>query len=282
MIEYPDTILDNQKNRVVWYHHNAHSPWPVAMKLQGLQSLMEGATDPLLDRTFGGAIVGEGMVGDGAAAIKSSQPREKHLIAVHVLTAHPAKPEQWLSALEANIQRFGSTDVETARAAHRQWWRDFWDRSWIRLSGAKDAVPTAGGYALHRYLTVCGGRGNAWCKFNGSIFTLPWENHGPDYRRWGGAEWFQNARLLYWPTIAAGDYDVTVPFYRTYLANLPLAKQRTKIYFGHEGPTSRRLSTSGERTPIPIMAGIGQRIPSGTATTHTSAITGRAAWNCRP
>ena len=148
---------------------------------------------------------------------------------------HPAKPNQWQATLEANIDRFRLADIESLRSAHRRWWRCFWDRSWIRISGAKDAEPTARGYVLQRYLTVCGGRGNAGCKFNGSIFTLPWENKGPDYRRWGGAQWFQNARLLYWPTIASGDYDVTATFYRTYLAALPLAKQRTRIYFGHDG-----------------------------------------------
>jgi hypothetical protein len=235
MIEYPDTILDNQKDRVAWYHHNAHSAWPATMKLQGLESVMRGATDPLLDRTFGGAMLGEGMVSDGPTTIKSSQSREKHRFIVHVLTAHPAKPNQWQAALEANIDRFRLADIESLRSAHRRWWRCFWDRSWIRISGTKDAMPTARGYVLQRYLTVCGGRGNAWCKYNGSIFTLPWENKGPDYRRWGGAQWFQNARLLYWPTIAAGDYDVTAAFYRTYLAALPLAKQRTRIYFGYDG-----------------------------------------------
>jgi len=233
-IQYPDTILDNQKDRVVWYHHNAHSVWPATMKLQGLESAMQGAVDPLLERTFGGAIVGEGMVSYGAAAIKSAQPRDKQAIAVHVLSQHPAKPEQWLAALEANIARLAAVNLETAREAHRQWWRGFWNRSWIRLSGPSDAQPTTRGYVLQRYLTACGGRGNPWIKFNGSIFTLPYERD-PDYRRWAGANWFQNFRLVYWPMIASGDYDVLQPMFRTYLAALPLAKQRTRIYYGHEG-----------------------------------------------
>jgi hypothetical protein len=233
-IQYPDTILDGQKDRVVWYHHNAHSAWPATMKLQGLATLMARAVDPLLDRTFGAAIVGEGMASDGATALKSTRPRQRQTIAVFVLTQHPARPPQWLAALDANIARLAEIDLETARQAHRRWWRDFWNRSWIRLDGPPDAQPTTRGYALQRYLMVCGGRGDPWVKFNGSIFTLPYEQD-PDFRRWGGANWFQNFRLLYWPMIASGDFDVMQPLFRTYRAALPLAQQRTRNYYGHDG-----------------------------------------------
>ena len=91
------------------------------------------------------------------------------------------------------------------------------------------------GYLLQRYLMACGARGPGWVKFNGSIFTLPWEKADPDYRRWGPAQWFQNGRLAYWPLLGSGDYEMLVPFYRTYLAALPLALARTRLYYGHDG-----------------------------------------------
>jgi len=465
-IQYPDVILDNQKDRVVWYHHNAKSVWPITMQLQGLEACMKGATDPLLARTFGGMIAGEGMVAENSTTLKSARPREKHRISIYVLTQHPATPQEWLKDLESAATRTGGVDPEQARAAHAKWWDEFWNRSWVRVSGPVDGLPSAApspraggvtatrlplrigadshgatrflgkiarvrvwsaalpaeklaalaaqgrnrpaakdpalvgewapgemaggavanlaadglaakavgdlkvveadgakalefggkgyleiphddrlnlaggltleawiapekidaagariidktpvgtsegylldtwpgnslrlivrtgtirhdarlapgrwvhvaatfdpktgeevlyvdgkaagwqsdggpsgpgnvstlamsrGYALQRYLAACGGRGNMWIKFNGSIFTLPYEKQDPDYRRWGGAQWFQNARLPYWPCIGAGDDDVTAPFYRHYTQNLTMARERTRIYYGHEG-----------------------------------------------
>ena len=99
-IQYPDVVLNQDKGRITWYHHNSHSAWPITMKLQGLESTMAGAVDPLLDRTFGGAITGDPPVN-----ANWRPPRQKHLVSVHVLTRHPATPAQWLQALEAQMRR---------------------------------------------------------------------------------------------------------------------------------------------------------------------------------
>ena len=56
-----------------------------------------------------------------------------------------------------------------------------------------------------------------------------------DYRRWGGGYWFQNTRLLYWPMLASGDYDLMQPFFNMYFNSLPLARERTKLYYNHPG-----------------------------------------------
>ncbi|NSW92950.1 MAG: hypothetical protein HPY74_20305 [Firmicutes bacterium] len=56
IIEYPDTIQDGEKNRIIWYHRNKSSIWSDTLKLQGLESLIEELDDPLLNRTFGGII----------------------------------------------------------------------------------------------------------------------------------------------------------------------------------------------------------------------------------
>lgn len=234
-VVYPDTILDAGNNRVTWYHHNRHSTWPETLKLQGLESLLSKMADPILDRIFGGTITGRGMIADEAGAIKSSEPRKQQDISIHILTMHPAEPAEWLAALDVDVNKDGTIGFDDARTAHRQWWHDFWDRSWIRVGGPPDAIPTSRGYALQRYLVACGGRGNAAIKFNGSIFTLPWQKDDPDFRRWGPANWFQNTRLLYWPLIAAGDCDMMEPFFKTYRDALSLAGERTELYYGHEG-----------------------------------------------
>ena len=67
----PDTVVDGG-DRLVWYHRNEYSVWPIGMKLQGLESLQEKMQDPLLNRTFGGAVFGKGLVKSDARTLKSS------------------------------------------------------------------------------------------------------------------------------------------------------------------------------------------------------------------
>lgn len=62
VISLADTILPLQSNRIVWFHRNSESIWPETMKLQGLGSFMSRSSDPLLNRTFGGAMQGGGLV----------------------------------------------------------------------------------------------------------------------------------------------------------------------------------------------------------------------------
>ncbi|MFW6161296.1 MAG: LamG domain-containing protein, partial [Planctomycetota bacterium] len=102
-----------------------------------------------------------------------------------------------------------------------------------------EASQVAQGYALQRFIQACAGRGNSPIKFNGSIFTVD-ARHGKeqfdaDYRRWGGPYWFQNTRLAYWPMLAAGDTEMMRPLFRMYRDALPLAKERTRVYFDHAG-----------------------------------------------
>ena len=83
------------------------------------------------------------------------------------------------------------------------------------------------------------GRGHYPIKFNGSIFTVDGVyqgvNHGPDFRLWGGGYWFQNTRLVYWPMLASGDFDLMRPLFRMYEDAMPLARIRSRAYFDHEG-----------------------------------------------
>ena len=59
-IAYPDTILQNHDNHIIWYHHNSHSCWPEVLRLQGLAAYSNGKQDPLQDRIFGCSISGGG------------------------------------------------------------------------------------------------------------------------------------------------------------------------------------------------------------------------------
>ena len=98
---------------------------------------------------------------------------------------------------------------------------------------------------MQRYMMAASSRGEMPTKFNGGLFTVGHgmpentrqtaTNHDPDYRAWGDSYWNQNNRLLYWPLIATGDDDLIRPWFEMYLNALPLAKDRTRLYYQHDG-----------------------------------------------
>ncbi|MDD5707014.1 MAG: DUF5703 domain-containing protein [Kiritimatiellae bacterium] len=243
----PDTVLEGHTNRVVWCHRNEHSIWEDNLRHQGLEGFIEQSRDPLLHRTFGACVEGDGLVGTDAWTLVSARPAQRLAMRVDVLTAQTASVDEWTEALDRLAAESRAVDLDAARAAHRAWWNDFWNRSWIRVTAATgaseraagDAEAVTRGYTLQRWINACGGRGAFPIKFNGSIFTVAHDVAGkgpdPDYRQWGGPYWWQNTRLAYWPMLAAGDRDLMRPLFRMYLDMLPLAAYRTRTWYGHEG-----------------------------------------------
>lgn len=117
------------------------------------------------------------------------------------------------------------------------------------------AALVAQSYNVFRFLMACQSRGKLQAKFNGGLFTqqllVPlddkqkrsgekrqvaggWMTHEDD-RLWGRRFTFQNQRLLYWPLLASGDFDLLQPFFAYYSDRLPVRKAITKAWFGHDG-----------------------------------------------
>ncbi|MCS7059927.1 MAG: DUF5703 domain-containing protein [Anaerolineae bacterium] len=244
VIESADRVLSEPSvGGVMWCHHNSHSMWRDAMMLQGMDSLISQFSDPLLHRTFGAWLTGEGFTSPDAYTLRSSAPRRRHLLTVHVLTTHTSDVNAWARQLIAQAAHTDTIDLGERRAAHQGWWRDFWQRSWIVASGDQDAETVTRGYVLQRFISACAGRGAYPIKFNGSLFTVDADEHwngkqyryNADFRAWGGPYWFQNTRLAYWPMLAAGDFDLMQPLFKMYMQALPLLQARTRLYFGHAG-----------------------------------------------
>ena len=241
-----DTILNDQKDRIVWFHRNTQSIWADTLRLQHMDHWIAQTSDPLLHRTFGGLIQGEGLVTSGDGELRSTAARTSHRATVYCLTAQSADAAGWLSDVKA-LAGADDQDEGGARAAHEQWWQGFWDRSWIRLvpaDGTDDEVATEAevisrGYVLQRFISACAGRGAFPIKFNGTLFTVESKEDGEhfdaDYRRWGGPYWFQNTRLVYWPMPASGDAEMMRPLFRMFSDALPFSQDRTRTYFEHGG-----------------------------------------------
>ena len=123
------------------------------------------------------------------------------------------------------------------------WWHQYWQRSWIVSNTPNDSLQTMlRNYELMRYMMGCNARGEWPTKFNGGLFTFDpvYADTAlaftPDYRKWGGGTMTaQNQRLVYWPLLKSGDYDVLQPQIETYRRMLPNAIARTRHYWGHGG-----------------------------------------------
>lgn len=126
-------------------------------------------------------------------------------------------------------------------------------------SGAREekdgAALTSQSYNVFRFLMACQSRGRVQTKFNGGLFTQQLrlkENNekmrsgmlqqadgswlsNEDDRLWGRRFTYQNQRLLYWPLLASGDFDLMKPFFSYYSNLLEMRKAITKAWFGHEG-----------------------------------------------
>lgn len=238
----PDHILRAKAGRIAWCHHNLRREldgFAINMKLQGLGDLIEAMPHPLEGRTFGGSMWGDDFTAISSTALRSS-PARNHTLQIVALTSHPATIDEWeadLNALSACIQ---AKDRADAWREHEQWWADFWERSWIFVTAQdanqrEDLFHLTQGYVLQRFMNAAAGRGAFPIKHNGSIFSVGTAND-PDYRRWGGPGfWFQNQRLIYWPMLAAGDFDLMRPWFAMYRNMLPLQQHRTRTYFHHAG-----------------------------------------------
>jgi alpha-L-fucosidase 2 len=241
-----DTILStNMTDNIIWNHHNPPTGDP-------------RLADPhLADICFGGEIVGKGLDRKDDTTLQSGTARKTQLISIYPLTTTTS---HWLTTLDNQLGTIGDLDLETTRRLHRLWWDQFWNRSYIFLHGNGQANARNGangdtgsnattdsvtrGYILQRFVTACAGRGAYPIKFNGSIFVVDDPHHrsddkpapvNADFRAWGGQYWFQNTRPMYWPRLAAGDFDMMMPLFNMYLHMLPENTAEVKKYYGHTG-----------------------------------------------
>lgn len=265
-----DLVFPAEANRLVWCHYNNSSMYPDVLGQQHLDSLVDKYPDPLLHRCFGGALFGAGLVNTDDQTLKSAAPQKDFVVNLVALTeANVASVQSWQKDLTALVQPTDTNNLQTAWAAHQQWWQDFWNRSWVHIGENADAEKVSQGYAIQRYMVACSSRGAYPTKFNGGLFTVGHDmpaglresntNHNADYRAWGECYWNQNNRLLYWPLIETGDYDLLKPWFQMYVNDLPLAKDRTQLYYHHAGAS---LPETMYFFGLPRMGDFGRNNPS--------------------
>jgi hypothetical protein len=248
-------------NTVLFYHRNrADVPnvFDVTVKQQGLESVKDKLYNPLANLTFGGRLQGNNLKPAGTYTgtymdtdfmgwkLQSKKATRDHHITVLLHTAQTPTTEAWLTGLQ-QLTNDATKQTTTAWQQTRNWWKQYWQRSFIYIHPNQPDTgstlwQTGRNYQLFRYMLGCNAFGNYPTKFNGGLFTYDPSltdtsmRFTPDFRNWGGGiHTAQNQRLVYFPMLKSGDYDLLKPQFDFYLRILRNAELRSETYWNHKG-----------------------------------------------
>lgn len=215
--------------------------------------------NPQKDLTFGGSLSGNNMSFSKTVngkylntefkgwVLEGDTPETKHNLNIYLHTAQTQNIEEWQHGLRSVEQE--SKSKTNAWQSNVEWWEQFWNRSHIVINAnARNKENDLGwqvgrNYQLFRYMLACNAYGKYPTKFNGGLFTYDphlvldyYTNCTPDFRQWGGGSFTaQNQRLIYWPMLKSGDFDMMKTQFDFYLNILKNVVLRTKHYWGHDG-----------------------------------------------
>lgn len=256
IITYKDSIAF-ENNGVQFYHRNREQTvFDVAVKQQKMESVKGQMMNPIVDLTFGGFMKGDNLKPDGTYLGKYQDTDFKGFNLTSIQSSKKQSLEIYLNTSQFDFNTW-KNGLKSLIAAHKRakqaekntikWWNDFWDRSFIytqkRNSTAKDSVYQIGqNYQLFRYMLGCNAYGKYPTKFNGGLFTVDPVftnkdlNFTPDFRNWGGGTMTaQNQRLVYFPMVKSGDFDMMKSQLDYYLSLQKTAELRSQVYWKHGG-----------------------------------------------
>lgn len=268
-------------NEVLFFHQNRSDiddVFDLTVRQQGMESVKDQMHNPLSQLVFGGSMSGTNMKPDGTTEgkyintsfrgwkLKSVKPSRSIQLDVALHVGKAKNIESWKNGL-AKIKTDAINNVKLAERKTREWWKQYWERSYITIEGnSNDAKWQVGrNYQLFRYMLGCNAYGEYPTKFNGGLFTFDpvftdSTNTGtPDHRNWGGGTMTaQNQRLVYFPMFKSGDLDMIKPQFDFYLRSLRTAELRSEVYWKHKGAC---FTEQIENFGLPNMAEYGYKHP---------------------
>lgn len=241
-------LIRFDENRIVFYHRNeGETVFDATVRQQGLDSVEHLLFNPLKDLIFGGIIEAQDFRQAGTSTgeyagtdykawkLVSTKPLKKWTLKIRLHTAQTEDTAAWEHPLKNTLTSDKKKNIE--------WWKRFWDRSFIHIrTGDSTGFEISRNYQLFRYLLACNASGDYPTKFNGGLFTFDPVyvdtafRFTPDFRKWGGGtHTAQNQRLVYFPMLKSGDFDLMTSQFDFYLRNLPSAELRSRMYWNHAG-----------------------------------------------
>ncbi|KAK4565236.1 hypothetical protein LTR86_003853 [Recurvomyces mirabilis] len=253
--QYPDTV-NFTHGGVLSFHHNYETPlFDFQAKEQGLVDA-DSYYDPMRNNTLSDTGISHGKyLNTSYTAFTLASSRSRSSFQLYIGTAQAQTTE--IGPWQQNLINKTLQAADRTQASSLQWWHDFWDRSYIIIN--PDAPSTDSGfqvgknYQYFRYLMGCNAKGQFPTRFNGGLFTFDpvlTDNttaFTPDYRRWsGGTFTAQNQRLLYWPLLKSGDFDIMEQSFNFYGNISPNSRKLGQLYFGLDvGLTTEQLDNTG-------------------------------------
>ena len=270
--------IDFRGNTILFYHHNAaETIFDATVAQQNMETVKSLLYNPLKNLTFGGVFSGDNFIAAGTSMgdyahtdfkgwkIVSKKATTHHALQLYLFNAQVANIHDWERGLDSLKQQVVAQT--NAFEVTQQWWKSFWERSFIRIDQAKASGlswEVARNYQLFRYMLACSAKGDWPVKFNGGLFTVDpiFTNNSaftPDFRNWGGGLYTaQNQRLVYFPMIKAGDWDLMQSQLNFYARLLHNAEARSRLYWDHSGACfTEQLENFG----LPNFAEYGQKRP---------------------
>ncbi len=252
---YKKDEINNAFGGVLFYHNNGErTVFDTTVAQQGMDAVKEQLYNPLKDLAFGGLLSGSNFIPAGNTEgvyvdtdfkgwkLKSKTTAKQHSLNLALHTKQVKNYGEWQESLKEIL--FSANDKNAFRKT-QQWWQQFWNRSFIQINKTDTssiAWKVGRNFQLFRYMLACNVHGGSPTKFNGGLFTVDpvFTNSGnkltPDYRNWsGGTHTAQNQRLVYFPMIKNGDWDLLKPQLDFYLRILKNAELRSKVYWDHGG-----------------------------------------------
>lgn len=267
---------------VLFTHHNTGKTiFDTIVVQQGMDSVKNQLYNPLKDLCFGGLFRGENFEAAGTYdsvyantdfrgwKLKSRKAARNHALTLTLHTAQVENFGQWHQSLKTVLLSPANVGKK-AHAATLQWWQQFWNRSFIAIEKRKaGSSPWEVGrnFQLFRYMLACNAFGVWPTKFNGGLFTVDpvftdsTKQLTPDFRNWGGGlHTMQNQRLVYFPMIKNGDWDLLQPQLEFYFRIWKNAELRSQVYWKHGGAC---FTEQMENFGMPNFAEYGQKRPAG-------------------
>lgn len=267
---FKDEVSFDEKG-VLFYHLNKNNTvFDATVAQQGLDAVKDSLFNPISERIFGGFLTGTDLVPNGISKSKyasttfesyqlKSKKAAKHQEIVIALYTNQHKSWEELKKTVVSLSVTASKSAKKDLQNTKNWWAQFWDRSFINIAKTKNTVDWQVGrnYQLFRYMLGCNAYGNFPTKFNGGLFSFDpvytdsTLNFSPDFRNWGGGtHTAQNQRLVYWPFLKSGDADLMKPQFDFYLNTLKTAELRSKVYWNHKGASfTEQLENFGLPNP---------------------------------